>query len=440
MEEISNIEEISDGYESRFFEIIKSFVYSTIGIFIFFIPIKIDDQVATLIYHISFNIQNDMGSILKICIVVFSILGSIKSFFDDERKNMILNILRFVSVIILVNIFYGDKSIALISDNTIFLLEEIVLNISTMLPLTAVFMTFLLDYGVLDIVESYFQKFMKKTYKLSGKSIVNILVFLFTDCFCGYFITNSMYKKGKLRESEAVILMANFSIGSIWLLNYICDELNIKKLDLIIISLLMLTLVNIIMCRIYPLNKKKKSYFIKTGYKETVHKKDKFKKGMDKYLNNNCKRNIFKEIINNLEECFQIIIYLIPNIVLVLFLGDILINSGYVIGLISNILSPILTTLKLIDIEELNKFLVVVFYNNIVAIDGVLSSISYNTKLIMGMITLVGCISISSNITYIKFTNISINIKELILIYLQRIALIIGLYCLISYTLIGYFM
>lgn len=438
MEDINSIIEEKEINESEFFETIKSIVYSSIGIFIFFIPINIDGYTTTFLYHIILKVQGEYIHLLKLIIVVFLALDCASSIIKKSH-NKIKIILKLISLLVIVNIFYGSKNIFTISDNTIFLIEENILNISTIIPFTSIFMVFLLEYGLIDIIESYCHKFMKNTYKMSGKTIINILVFLFTDVFCGYFITNYMYKQGKLREGEFVMLITNFSVASIWTLNYVCNELDINKFVLTMLSLIVIAVVNLIMCRIYPLNKKKKTYLIKTNYKETLHKKDKFKKGMNKYLKNNIRKNIFKEILSNLEESFHIIINLIPAIIIVFILGDIVYRSSLITASFTYILNPLFSMLKLTDCESIANFVSTVIYNNITAIEGVLSSIDNTTKLILGMITMIGCISVSTNIIYIKLTNINISLKELIIIFVERIILIIIIYCLFSYTIIGYF-
>lgn len=439
MEDLNKIVDEKEINESEFFETIKAVIYSSIGIFIFFIPLNINGYTTTFIYHIVEKIQSEYISLLKIVVVIFIFLGCISNIIkkNDKKVEIILNV---ISLVIMVNIFYGNKNIPIIDDNTIFLIEEYVLNISTILPVSAIGMVFILEYGLVDIVESYFHKFMKKTYKMSGKTILNILVYLFTDVFCGYFMTNRMYKSGKLRENESVMLITNFSVASIWALNYISSELNLRKFGLIILSLIVVFIVNVIICRIYPINKKKKSYYVKTTYKETLHKNEKFKKGINKYLRNNKKKNILKEILNNLEESFHTIINLIPAIIIIFFLADIVYSSSLVTTLFTYIFSPFLDLLKLTNEDSIIKFLSLVIFNDVIAVDSVLNSVAYTTRLILGVITAIGCISISTNIIYLKYLDINISLKELLIVFVERIILILIVYSIISYTLIGYFM
>ena len=146
----------------------------------------------------------------------------------------------------------------------------------------------------MDIVEAYCHKLMKKLFNLSGKSVLNIIMYIFNDCFCGYFMTNLLYKKGQIRQREACIILLNFSIASVSISNYIAEELNINKVNFFILSMFILILVNTILCRTYPINKKKKSYYIKTNYKESYFKSDKLINSINKHIQN-------KEDINILD-------------------------------------------------------------------------------------------------------------------------------------------
>lgn len=426
------------------FDLTKSFLYSIIGIIIFFIPIKIDGQTLTTICHIAYKMQITIRPFIEISIVSCILLSILKLIFNYKNKidnNVNFKIfLRVMTLVIIVNIFYGNKNLFFIREDVMFIIDDILLNLVTMLPLGAVFMTFITDYGILDVVESYTHKFMKNMFKLSGKTLVNIFIFIFTDYFVGLFMTSRLYNKGKIRESEACILVVNFSVINFQMLNYITSELELNKLDIILINMLILVVINMILCRVYPLNKKKKSYFIKTQYRETTHKKYKFKKGVDKYIKNKEDTNIFKNIFDSLEESIYIIIELIPLIIIVICVGDIVVRSPYIVNCIGYILHPILNIIKVGNIGEISNFITIAFFNDVVALDMIKVDLEYGVRLLLGLIVCSKCISISSGILFTSHTNININISEFILIYLERIFLIVSIYFLMYYFYIGYVM
>ncbi|RDY24714.1 hypothetical protein CHF27_000510 [Romboutsia maritimum] len=442
MEELEGKKISEYNYEIEFIQIIKIFIYSFIGIIVFFIPIRLDGETKTLIYHIANKVQNQLMVLLQICIICFTAMGCFKSILEYKRQNTnkLYVYIRFFSILILINLFFGKQSCFFIKDNTALLIKTVILDLATVLPISAIFMPFLLEYGLMDIVEAYFQVKMKKIFKLSGKTIINILIYIFTDCFCGIFMTNKLYKDGKIRANEASILSLNFSIMSFSMINYISNELNLNKLQLVIIGALILVLSNIILCRIRPLSKVKKSYFIKTSYKETRFRKNKFNNAINKYLKNRCDKNIFNHMIQSFEESVKIIMYIIPDIVIVLFLGDMIINSKLLIPNLVQLLSNAIKVLKLSGINQVSSIIVYGFFNDIIAIDMVDKSIEYSTRLLIGLIMILKCTSLSSQILYIKESQISINMKQIFIIYIEKILIIMCIYLIMHYFYIGYIM
>ena len=433
MENISKNVESNDIKIDNFFEVAKIIIYSIIGIIIFFIPITIDNQTKTILHHIAYKLQVNYRGLLQLCTIIYTTIGAIKSVLLNYKSNLnkVYSYFSIFSLLIVISIFYDKYSILLLDDNISLVLEETILNLITLLPLSAIFMTFILDFGLLDIVEAYCHKLMKKLFNLSGKSVLNIIMYIFNDCFCGYFMTNLLYKKGKIRQREACIILLNFSITSISVSNYIAEELNINKTNFFILSMFILLLVNTILCRTYPINKKKKSYYIKTSYKESYFKSDKLSNSIKKHIQNKEDINIFKSIIKNFEESIYIIINLIPNLVLIMYLGNIIINNMDIVYSFKIFFSYILEILRFNNIDEISVFLVNGFFNDVIAIDLLNKNISYTSKLLIGIISILKCTSITTNILYLKTTNIPINKIEFLVSYILRIILML----LISYMI-----
>ena len=439
MEGINNKKNYEENSDSDSIYILKMIIYSVIGIGTFFIPININNQNQTILYHIVDKIQLSYNNFLQICIVVFISLGSLKLFIDKERSKTFL-FFRFLSILIILNIFYGKNYIFFKNDNTILIIKEIILNLVTVLPISSIFMPFLLEYGLLEIVESYFHPITKKLFKVSGKTMINILVFIFTDCFCGYYMANILYSKGKLRLNELYMLLLNFSIMSFPMIKYICNELNLNSGIFIFINLLILITSNMILCRVYPMSKIKKSYSVKTNYKESIHRKDKLKKGINKHLQGRDNKKVFVHILDNLEYAINLIMNLIPNVVLIFFFGDLLFNNEYIVDLLSKLFYPIINLLKLSDVSLISKSIIGGFYNEIVTIDLINKSVEYNIKFIIGILLVLKCTSLTTNIAYISSSSIEIDKKYFIIIFLERILLILLLYSTIYYFYIGYIM
>lgn len=442
METLDKDKELNQETDSEIFYILKMIIYSIIGIIIFFIPININGENMTILYHMSHKLQNNYRIFLQTCVVVSVTIHYIKEVILNKDKafgvKKILMHSKLISILLIINAFYGKNKGLIMNVDIVFLIEETVLNLVTMLPLSAIFITFILDYGLLDIIESYSQKMMKKVFNLSGKTILNIIFYIFTDSFCGYFMTEKLYNTGRIRQNEACMLILNFSILSYPMITYMSEELSLKKINLIIISMTILIITNAILSKQYPITKKKKTYYIKTTYKETIHKKNKFKKAVKKHLNNRTDKNIFKSIINNLEESMYIIMKLIPSVVIVLYMGYFVINYEIITDIINSVMYPIATILKIPDYKPFSTFIINLFYNNIIAIDLIYINIDYVTKFLIGVVALLNCTSISSNIIYISNSKIPISKSEVLLSYILRIFIIIFIYFIGYYLYMGY--
>ena len=122
---------------------------------------KINNQTATIIYHITYKIQLEARDIIEFSIIVYTIIGSLKSFISYKDKKLSIKkiyiYLKMASVLIILNIFYGKNNIIFLDDITLSIINETILNLAILLPVSSIFMTFILDYGLIEIIESYFQ-------------------------------------------------------------------------------------------------------------------------------------------------------------------------------------------------------------------------------------------------------------------------------------------
>ena len=95
------------------------------------------------------------------------------------------------------------------------------------------------------------------------------------------------------------------------------------------------------------------------------------------------------------------------------------------------IFSYILEILRFNNIDEISRFLINGFFNDVIAIDLLNKNIGYTSKLLIGIICVLKCTSITTNILYLQITNIPINKIEFLASYILRIILIL----LISYII-----
>lgn len=84
MDDTSKSVEVKDIKFENFFEVLKTIIYSTMGIIIFFIPITIDNQTMNILHHISYKLQSEYKSFLQVCTLTYIIIGTIR-----DRKSVV---------------------------------------------------------------------------------------------------------------------------------------------------------------------------------------------------------------------------------------------------------------------------------------------------------------------------------------------------------------
>ncbi len=230
----------------------KVYLFSVIGIIIFFIPIKINNQQEVIIYHLSYFIENRISSLIDISIIVFVLLSVFKDLINYKTDNIskFKILMKIFSFIMLVSILFGKEELLFMNNDFIVILRDLMIDLTILLPISSLFMPFLLNYGLLEITEAYTHRTMNKLFNVSGKVFLIFLVCFLVNSICGAFLTYRLYKDGKLREKEAVVTILNFSILSLNLTKDLCYKIDISIIKFIIIELIILIICNFILSRI----------------------------------------------------------------------------------------------------------------------------------------------------------------------------------------------
>ena len=432
---MENIKKNSYLDSNDIFKIIQMFLFSSLGIIIFFIPIKINNQFETLIYHFSYMAENKLSIIIDISLILFITLSTLKKFFTKERTfiNNLSLLNRVFALIILTCILFGREELFFIDDIFIVVMKDMILNLVILLPISSIFMPLILEYGLIEIVEAYTHKIMKKIFKVSGKVFLNFLVYIFVDNVCGAFITYKLYKDGKLREREACITILNFSILSFTLTSDLCNKVGINTFKFVVIEILLLIICNIIVCRIYPLNKKKQSYFYKSGYKDINCRKNKLNTAIKKHLSKGKKKSLLSYSMYYLNDAFYFLIELTPIVVVIFFISNIIYNCIPIINLINNFTYMIISIFGLPNNDLMSNIINLSFFNNILGIKLLSEDTYYITKLILSLVISLQCISFSFFIPFIKKSVIPLKLGEIILVLIERIIIIMTI-CFIGYN------
>ncbi|MDY2736520.1 hypothetical protein, partial [Intestinibacter sp.] len=271
-----------------------------------------------------------------------------------------------------------------------------------------------------------------------GKNILIFAVFFFVDGFVGFYLVYRLYREGKLRKNECVNSILNYPILQIYLIIYTANRLKLNFITLIISYLFVFSVVNLILCRIYPIKNIKKTFFVKNKYKEKTYRKNKFKMSVIMYLENKEKKSLFKYIFEYLNEAINIVAGMVPLLIFSFLFTDFIIKNEIVVNIMSDLYADFLGILKMPYPDYIAKSISLGFLNQIYSIEVLNNQITFISRLTVAIIVICQGISFTTNIIFIRRYMRFIGYKDILLVYLEKIVLIVLVVFLIYYFYMGF--
>ena len=225
--------------------LLKFMIPSFLGILLFMIPLKINNQFTIPVAFISNFLVTYLENFLPLLAVIFitiSALGSliIKLFnkkISNDYFNKLFNVtpiwflLRIIAMILIILSYFKVGPEFIISENTggmvlfslLPLLFSIFLFAGILLPL-------LLNYGLLDFVGALLSKIMKPIFKLPGRSSIDCIASWLGDGTIGVLLTSKQYEEKFYTQKEACIIGTTFSAVSITFCLVIISQVGLSHL------------------------------------------------------------------------------------------------------------------------------------------------------------------------------------------------------------------
>lgn len=139
---------------------------------------------------------------------------------------------------------------------------SIVADCVWILPLGALFMPLLIDYGMLDFLGTFLEPVMRPLFKTPGRSALDAVGSFVCAASVGVLITNSLYRNRVYTKKEAAIIATGFSAVSIGFAFVVTDTAGFADQFAKVYgaSLVICFFVTAISARLYPLRSKPNVY------------------------------------------------------------------------------------------------------------------------------------------------------------------------------------
>lgn len=245
----------------------KFFVLSAIGIVMFFAPVTIAGQNTIPLDHIVSAVRAAVPGVLPYYALALILAGAAHPFVTGRWRrsptDIVFSFARVVGLVVGVMLVFGIGPAWLFAENMgPFLLNALVIPVSLLVPIGAVFLALLIGYGLMEYIGVLVRPFMRPVFHTPGRSAVDAVASFVGSYSLALLITNRVYLEGKYTRREAMIIATGFSTVSATFMIVVARALDLMDhWTLYFWSTLVITfLVTAITVRLWPLSREPDEY------------------------------------------------------------------------------------------------------------------------------------------------------------------------------------
>lgn len=175
---------------NELFTILKILFFSGIGIFLFFVPVSINGKETILLDHATTLLTGPLKPAAIAILILLMAYGAVAPFvtgkYKDSVSNMIFSAAKVLGLILAIMYLTNTAPAwAMEKDMLPFLFEKLALNVGILIPIGAVALTFLIGFGLLELLGVMMERLMRPLFRTPGASSIDAVASFGGQLFCG---------------------------------------------------------------------------------------------------------------------------------------------------------------------------------------------------------------------------------------------------------------
>lgn len=251
---------------------VRFLAYSLLGLFFFFMPLTIGTTNTIPVDHMINWLKASFPSVCRWYILAVMWVGALWPFVRRSwRSDGLTAFFSLAKVagalfgtVYVFGLFNGEPFMAWFwnADTGPFLFEKLALTVGLVIPLGSVFLSFLASFGLMEYTGELMTPVMRPLFRTPGRSAIDAVASFVGSYSIALLITNDMYRKSKYSAREAAIVATGFSTVSATFLLIVAKTLGLMPLwgTYFWVSLLVTFAVTALTARLYPLNRVPESF------------------------------------------------------------------------------------------------------------------------------------------------------------------------------------
>lgn len=413
------------------FKIWRFFVFSALGLFLFFVPVTMSGTRSIMLDHIVTVIHSIFGENIQYYTLAVVFAGTLIPFLTKTWKksafNILFTIFKVLGLVIGVMVVFNIGPAFVLDENMgPFLYYSLAINLSLLIPLGGAALGLILGYGFLVFIGVLLEPVMRKLFKTPGGSAMDAMASLVGSYSVGLLITNRTYKEGLYNKKEGLIIATGFSTVSVTIMVVVARTLDLMDhwVLFFIIVMLVTFLVTALTAYLPPIRNEKEIYF---NDKNSITEED-YEGNILEYAWYKAKqqshnaRPLREDIWTNFLEAMKMTASVVPSVLSIGLLGLIIAEYTDVITWISYVYYPLLYMFPLENVpliaEAVTISIVEMFLPSLLAAEA-----DIVTRFIVGVTSISAVVFLSGLVPAVLSTSLNLEVWKLIAVWFIRIVL-----------------
>lgn len=412
--------------------IFKFVAFSFFGIFVYFIPLTIFGKKTILLDHLVTAIilaMPKLGASFTLCMIV---LGGLLPFYEKswnkDISSVVMSVLKVFGIFLGIMAFFKFGPEWLMREDMLpVLFNKIAIPVAVIIPIGSLFLTFITEYGLIGFFGVIFKPVMRPIWKVPGTAAVNVVASFIGSFSIGIFITNRLFKEGKYTKKEAAIIVTSFSTVSTTFMVIIAKNLDLMSIWNTFFWTTFFTtfIVSAITARLKPLNSIEDVYTFSQKEIESKSEKRLINRAINeaiKEVENN--KSIWHSIASNLKDGIYMSLRFLPLILAIGVMSFFLAKMTSFFDIVAYIFYPIIYVLKIQEPWMVAKAIATagaeVLMPSLIMTG---KEMPIAARFVTGVVSISSILFFSGSIPCILSTDIDINLKDVLLILIERIVI-----------------
>lgn len=411
--------------------LIRFLLYSSIGVFMFFVPMPINGTSSIMLDHIVTAMRQAFPAIVPYYALLVIFLGALYPFYKgtwrQTKTDLLLAVFKLAGLAITVMVLFGiGPQWMLAEDMGPFLFDRLVVAVGLLVPIGAVFLAMLTGYGLLELAGVWMQPIMRKGWNLPGRSAIDVVASFVGSYSLGLLITNRLFREGRYSVKEATIIATGFSTVSVTFMVVVANTLDLMaNWNVYFWSCLVVTFtVTAVTARVWPLKQTTESYYNgMTGKPEAEQQGRRLQRGWAQAMAQaQGSLSLSANICANVRDGFRMTMNILPSIMSIGLFGLALAKYTPLFAWLGVLFFPVTALVQLPDpafaASAAATSIAEMFLPAAIAADADLI-----TRFTIGVVCVSSVLFFSAVIPTILATDIPVSVPKLLVIWFERVVL-----------------